>query len=94
MAVYATWKRADGLPSDPLIRPNQRIGATILKSARNSVVVTATVAEWERCTGTELTTSGGCAAPGAPNLIYVAQELEVAPTAREKKTVGPARLSC
>jgi GNAT superfamily N-acetyltransferase len=43
MAEYAAWTRADGLSIDPWIRTHQRMGATVIKPAPNSVVVPGTV---------------------------------------------------
>ena len=51
MDRYATWTREDGLSIDPWIRTHQRMGATILKPAPDSMVVTGTVGEWETWTG-------------------------------------------
>ncbi|MEP7022809.1 MAG: hypothetical protein ABJB47_03150 [Actinomycetota bacterium] len=47
MANFARWNRADGLHLDPWIRAHQRLGATILGAAPQSMTITGTVAEWE-----------------------------------------------
>ncbi|MCX2947650.1 Long-chain-fatty-acid--CoA ligase [Lentzea sp. NEAU-D7] len=66
MEDFQRWTRADGLHLDPWIRTHQRLGATILGPASRSMVVTGSVAEWERWTGsaTRASTrrrSSGCA---------------------------------
>jgi hypothetical protein len=47
---YARWTRDDGLPFDPWIRVHQRMGAEIIKPEPRSLIITGTVAEWERWT--------------------------------------------
>ena len=47
MAEYAGWIRDDGLCIDPWIRTHQRMGARVLASARRSMVIEGSVAEWE-----------------------------------------------
>jgi len=47
----ARWARSDGLHIDPWIRTHQRLGASILASAPRSMIITATVAEWEDWAG-------------------------------------------
>ena len=74
MAEYATWTRADGLSIDPWIRTHQRMGATILRPAPNSQVVTGTVADWEGWTDMAFPVSGSYIVPGALNLVEVDRE--------------------
>ncbi len=84
MAEYATWERDDGFSIDPWIRTHQRMGATIIKPARNSiVVVTGTVAEWEAWAGMPFPISGSYFVPGALNLVEVDRERDNA-THREE----------
>lgn len=47
---YMCWTRDDGLPFDPWIRVHARLGATILKAAPRSLLITGTVHEWEQWT--------------------------------------------
>ncbi len=83
MSDYATWTRDDGLSIDPWIRVHQRMGATILKPAPNSVVVAGTVAEWESWTGMPFPVSGAYVIPEALNLLDVDREHDLA-TYREE----------
>lgn len=78
MAEYATWARDDGLAVDPWIRTQQRMGATILKPAPNSIVVTGTVAEWESWADMPFPVSGKYFVPGALNLVEVDREQDIA----------------
>jgi GNAT superfamily N-acetyltransferase len=78
MAQYATWTRDDGLSIDPWIRVHQRMGATILKPAPNSVVVSGTVAEWENWTDMRFPVSGAYVVPAALNLLDVDHEHDLA----------------
>jgi len=78
MADYAQWRREDGLSIDPWIRTHQRMGATILKPAPNSMVVEGSVTEWEGWAGMPFPASGGYCVPGALNLVEVDRENDVA----------------
>ncbi len=44
-----TWTRPDGLCIDPWIRTHQRMGASIIGPAPDSMVIPGTVGEWESC---------------------------------------------
>ncbi len=88
MAEYATWKRDDGLSIDPWIRTHQRMGATILKPAPDSIVVTGTVAEWESWTGMPFPISGSYFVPGALNLVEVDRDRDTGSYHEERKTSG------
>lgn len=55
---YVTWTRADGQPFDPWIRVHTRLGADVLKPIPRSLLITATVAEWESWTGLTFPASG------------------------------------
>jgi GNAT superfamily N-acetyltransferase len=74
MADYATWTRDDGLSIDPWIRTHQRMGATIVRAAPNSLVIPGTVAEWEAWAQMPFPVSGAYAVPGALNLVEVDRE--------------------
>ena len=55
---YASWPRSDGLPFDPWMRVHARLGARLLKTEPESLLITGTVDEWERWTGMEFPASG------------------------------------
>jgi GNAT superfamily N-acetyltransferase len=71
MREYATWTRDDGLSIDPWIRTHQRMGATILGPAPESMLIEGTVAEWEDWTGMAFPASGEYVVPDALNLVHV-----------------------
>jgi GNAT superfamily N-acetyltransferase len=77
MADYATWSREDGLSIDPWIRTHERMGASIVKPAPNSVVVSASVAEWEQWAGMPFPASGAYVVPGALNLVDVDRDSDL-----------------
>jgi hypothetical protein len=74
MDDYITWVRQDGLPFDNWIRVHIRSGATLLKIARESMLVTGSVHQWERWTGLAMPGSGQYVVPGA--LVPVAIDRE------------------
>lgn len=76
MERYARWTREDGLSIDPWIRTHQRMGARILGTARRSMVITGTVAEWESWTGLLLPESGDYVVPDALGLVEVDREAD------------------
>jgi GNAT superfamily N-acetyltransferase len=78
MAEYATWTRADGLSIDPWIRTHQRMGATILRSAPQSMVIPGTVGEWEGWAEMPFPVSGSYVVPDALNLVEVDRENDIA----------------
>jgi GNAT superfamily N-acetyltransferase len=55
---YAAWRRADGELFDPWLRVHERLGATTLGICPGSMVVTGSVAEWEKWTGMAFPDSG------------------------------------
>lgn len=55
---YAAWTRADGMPFDPWMRVHARLGARVLKAEPESLLITGTVASWERWTEMEFPASG------------------------------------
>jgi GNAT superfamily N-acetyltransferase len=83
MAEYATWAREDGLSIDPWIRTHQRMGATVLAPAPESMLVEGTVAEWEQWAGMPFPVSGDYVVPEALNLVHVDREADRA-TYREE----------
>ncbi len=78
MSEYAAWLRDDGLSVDPWIRTHQRMGATILKVAPNSMVIPGTVAEWEKWADMSLPVSGTYVVPDALNLLEVDRDSDSA----------------
>lgn len=71
MADFATWRRDDGLHLDPWIRTHQRLGATILAPAPDSMVITGTVADWESWTGMAFPQTGSYVVPEALDLVAI-----------------------
>jgi len=65
MAKFARWTRDDGLHIDPWIRLHQRLGAAIVKPAEPSMIITGTIAEWERWTGMAFPETGRYVVPDA-----------------------------
>ncbi len=55
---YAEWRRHDGLLFDPCLRTHERLGATVLGCAPQSLEITAPVADWEGWTGMWFPESG------------------------------------
>lgn len=74
MERFAGWDRGDGLHLDPWIRTHQRLGATILGPAPQSMVITGTVAEWENWTGMAFPDSGEYVVPDALDLVEIDRE--------------------
>jgi GNAT superfamily N-acetyltransferase len=74
MADFMGWTRPDGLHLDPWIRTHQRLGATILAPAPRSMVVTGTVAAWEKWTGMAFPQTGRYVVPGALDLVDINRE--------------------
>ena len=71
MTAFARWARSDGLHIDPWIRTHQRLGAAILGSAARSMVVTGTVADWERWAAMAFPDTGRYVVPGALDLVHI-----------------------
>ena len=68
---FARWDRGDGLHLDPWIRTHQRLGATILGPAADSMIIKGTVAEWEEWAGMAFPESGTYVVPDALDLVDV-----------------------
>jgi hypothetical protein len=77
MADFLRWTRADGLHLDPWIRTHQRLGATILAPAPRSMVVSGTVAQWERWTGMAFPQTGRYVVAGGLDLLAVDRERDL-----------------
>jgi GNAT superfamily N-acetyltransferase len=48
---YAHWKQHEGLPFDPWMRVHARLGARILRPEPQSLMIKASVSDWEAWTG-------------------------------------------
>ena len=83
MEQYATWSREDGLSIDPWIRTHQRLGASIIQPAPDSMVIPGTVAEWEQWAAMPLSATGLYVVPGALNMLDVDRDQDLA-TYREE----------
>ncbi|MGH2714388.1 MAG: hypothetical protein ACRDM7_10980 [Thermoleophilaceae bacterium] len=62
---YLAWSRPDGLPLDPWLRVQARVGGKLLEVCPDSLVIEASVAEWERWTGLAFPESGSTSSPEA-----------------------------
>ncbi|NEA38429.1 GNAT family N-acetyltransferase [Streptomyces sp. SID11385] len=76
MAEFARWTRDDGLHLDPWVRTHQRLGASVLGVAEDSMIIGGTVAEWEKWTGMALPGSGSYVVPGALDVLRVDREAD------------------
>lgn len=71
MQSFALWTRSDGLHIDPWIRTHQRLGASILGPAQNSMTIIGTVPEWEGWTNMAFPETGQYAVPDALDLVSI-----------------------
>ena len=62
---YLGWRRTDGELFDPWLRVHERLGAEILGICPGSLVVEASVAEWEEWTGIAFPDTGAYVVDGA-----------------------------
>ncbi|HEX5618979.1 MAG TPA: hypothetical protein VFX51_11190 [Solirubrobacteraceae bacterium] len=60
---YVTWRRDDGQLLDPWMRLHERLGARVATPLPRSLIITGTVAEWERWTGLAFPDSGAYTFP-------------------------------
>ncbi|TFJ91793.1 GNAT family N-acetyltransferase [Lentibacillus salicampi] len=58
MKEYAFWKRKDGKPFDPWLRTHHKTGGQIMCVAEKSMVIPATIQQWETWTGMAFPASG------------------------------------
>lgn len=77
MERYVRWRRQDGAPFDPWLRAHWRSGAEILKMAHPSMVVEATVDEWQEWTGLQFPESGDYVIPDALVPIQIDKEMNL-----------------
>lgn len=76
MEAFARWDRGDGLHLDPWIRTHQRLGATILGPAADSMVIKGTLAEWEKWTGMAFPDTGRYVVPDALDVVEIDREAD------------------
>jgi GNAT superfamily N-acetyltransferase len=74
MEEYIARTRADGMPYDPWIRIHLRLGAHFRRVVPASLMVEATVREWEEWTGLRFARTGAFAVPGALRLVSIDRE--------------------
>jgi GNAT superfamily N-acetyltransferase len=74
MENFARWTRDDGRHVDPWIRTHQRLGAAIMRPAPRSMVITGTIAEWERWAGMAFPETGRYVVPGALDPVEIDAE--------------------
>jgi GNAT superfamily N-acetyltransferase len=77
MDSFARWHRSDGLHLDPWIRTHQRLGATILGTAPNSMIIKGTVADWANWTEMAFPETGGYVVPEALDLVEIDREGDI-----------------
>jgi GNAT superfamily N-acetyltransferase len=65
MERYIAWRRDDGELFDPWLRIHERLGASILAVAPESMTVPGSRAEWEEWTGLQFPEDGDYVVPGA-----------------------------
>jgi GNAT superfamily N-acetyltransferase len=62
---YASWRRGDGLLFDPWLRTHERLGATVIGTAPQAMLIEGSRAEWETWTGMDFPDDGSYVVPGA-----------------------------
>jgi GNAT superfamily N-acetyltransferase len=62
---YAGWRREDGTHVDPWIRTHERLGAEVVGTAEEAMLIEGTTADWAEWTGLELPGDGDYVVPGA-----------------------------
>lgn len=65
IAEYATWRRDDGSHVDPWIRTHERVGAELLGTAEEAMLIEGSEAEWHDWTGPDFPGDGEYVVPGA-----------------------------
>ena len=74
MANFARWSRDDGLHIDPWIRTHQRLGASVLAPAPDSMIIVGTVPEWEDWTSMAFPETAEYVVPDALDLVSIDRE--------------------
>jgi GNAT superfamily N-acetyltransferase len=62
---YARWRRDDGLLFDPWLRVHERLGAEVIGTAEEAMLIEGSRADWQDWTGMELPEDGSYVVPGA-----------------------------
>jgi len=73
---YVEWKSDDGLPFDPWLRTHARLGARLVKIARESMTIPGSVADWETWAGMRFPESGEYVVPGALVPVRIDREVD------------------
>lgn len=76
LSSYVHWRRPDGLPVDPWLRLQQRVGGTMLVVCDDSLVVEGTVSEWEAWTGLVFPESAEYVIPGGQEMLAIDREAD------------------
>jgi GNAT superfamily N-acetyltransferase len=61
---YITWQRSDGLLLDPWMRVHERLGASILRAAPQSLEISQPIESWTRWVDMQFPDNGGYVFPG------------------------------
>lgn len=72
--AYSRWRRPDGMLFDPWMRVHERLGAKILKTEPNSLLITGSVDEWEDWTDMGFPESGTYWFPGGLTTLKLDHE--------------------
>jgi len=76
MERYVRWQSEDGLPMDRWIRVHARMGAEILAVAPRTLLISGTVADWERWTEMRFPDSGSYVVPGALQPVVIDRQAD------------------
>jgi GNAT superfamily N-acetyltransferase len=68
---YAGWRRPDGTHFDPWIRTHERLGARLMGTAEEAMLIEGSPADWLEWTGLELRADGDYVVPGALVPVHV-----------------------
>ena len=71
---YIEWKDENGLPFDPWMRVHAKLGATIVKVCRRSMIIKGTVSEWESWAGMKFPEEGHYVVPGALTTVEIERD--------------------
>jgi GNAT superfamily N-acetyltransferase len=74
---YARWTRSDGQPFDAWIRLHARLGGRVVRGAPRSMMISGSVADWERWTGMAFPESGAYVVPFATNPVTIDREADL-----------------
>jgi hypothetical protein len=77
MERYVRWKREDGSPFDPWLRAHLKLGGEVLKVAYPSMVIEASIEDWEAWTCLRFPESGDFVIPEALAPIQIDREMNL-----------------